>query len=222
MRSKVILGLAAAVAMVAAASVLWPVVVATVSATSPATNPATTTATSPTSRPAAWAQPMTLAGVPNLFKVSDDLYRSAQPTKEGLANLKKLGVKTIINCRMLHSERGDVTDLGMAYVSIGALATHAEEEDVVEFLKVVADKSRGPFLVHCQHGADRTGLMIAAYRVAVCGWSKAEAIAELTEGGSGFHEVFQNIIKFVNDMDVVKVRQAAGLPTTSSPATDRS
>ena len=38
-------------------------------------------------RPEKWAVPMTLAGVPNLHKVEDGLYRSAQPTAEGMTNL---------------------------------------------------------------------------------------------------------------------------------------
>ena len=44
-------------------------------------------------RPAIWAQPVALAGVPNLHKVIDTFYRSAQPTAAGLKNLEKLGAR---------------------------------------------------------------------------------------------------------------------------------
>ena len=53
-------------------------------------------------RPGKWAVPMTLAGVPNLHKVSDGLYRSAQPTAEGMTNLVALGIKTVVNLRDNH------------------------------------------------------------------------------------------------------------------------
>ena len=55
-------------------------------------------------RPEKWAVPMTCAGVPNLHKVSDRLYRSAQPTAEGMTNLVVLGVKTVVNLRDNHSD----------------------------------------------------------------------------------------------------------------------
>lgn len=66
-------------------------------------------------RPPEWAQPLLLAGVPNLHKVSDDLYRSAQPTCEGMSNLKKLGIETIVNLRSFHSDRARIGNTGLAY-----------------------------------------------------------------------------------------------------------
>jgi hypothetical protein len=56
-------------------------------------------------RPSNWAQPIDMAGVPNLHKISDVLYRSAQPTAEGMRNLKALGIETVINLRLAHSDR---------------------------------------------------------------------------------------------------------------------
>ena len=55
-----------------------------------------------------WARPVSLSGVPNLHKVSDDLYRGAQPTAEGVENLRKMGIKTIVNLRRLHSDRDEL------------------------------------------------------------------------------------------------------------------
>ena len=69
-------------------------------------------------RPAEWSQSLLLAGVPNLHKVSDDLYRSAQPTCEGMSNLKKLGVETIVNLRSFHSDRARIGSTGLAYEHI--------------------------------------------------------------------------------------------------------
>ena len=151
-------------------------------------------ASTPTAnRPETWAQPVKLEGVPNLYRVSGELYRGDQPSPQGMQNLKNLGLKTIINLRSFHSDRDEIGDTGLAYEHIYMKAWHPEEEDVVRFLKIVTDPKRAPVLVHCQHGADRTGTMIAVYRIAVQGWSKAEAIREMTEGGFGFHRIWSNL-----------------------------
>ena len=65
-------------------------------------------------RPESWAQPLEVEGVRNLFKVSDDLYRSAQPKAEGMENLESLGVKTIFSVRMFHSNRRRLEESGLA------------------------------------------------------------------------------------------------------------
>ena len=59
-------------------------------------------------RPEKWAVPITCAGVPNLHKVSDKLYRSAQPTAEGMTNIVALGVKTVVNLRDNHSDSDEI------------------------------------------------------------------------------------------------------------------
>jgi protein tyrosine phosphatase (PTP) superfamily phosphohydrolase (DUF442 family) len=130
----------------------------------------------PQPRPAQWAQPVHLGGVPNLHKVSDDLYRSAQPTSRGMQQLQQLGIKTVVNLRSFHSDRDDIGQTGLAYEHIYMKAWHPEEEDVVRFLRIVTDPEHTPVLVHCQHGSDRTGTMVALYRIAVQGWTKEAAI----------------------------------------------
>ena len=134
-------------------------------------------------RPEQWARPLDLEGVPNLHKVSDGLYRSAQPTAEGMANLKKMGIETVVNLRALHSDRDEIGETGLAYEHIYMKAWSAEEREVVRFLQVVCNPRRQPVLVHCQFGADRTGTMCALYRIIVEGWSKEEALREMREGG---------------------------------------
>ena len=170
-------------------------------------------------RPETWAQPVKLEGVPNLYRVSDNLYRGDQPSPEGMQNLKRLGLKTIINLRSFHSERDAIGQTGLAYEHIYMKAWHAEEEDAVRFLKIVTDPKRAPVLVHCQHGADRTGTMIAVYRVAVQGWTKAEAIREMTGGGFGFHPIWGNLPEWIEKLDLDRIKKQAGInsPTAKAP-----
>ncbi len=166
----------------------------------------------PTARSAKWAQPLSRPGLPNLFKVSDGFYRGAQPTAEGIRQLPKLGVHTIVNLRTLHSDADKVAGLPLSYESISFKAWHPEHEDVVRFLKIVTKPGNQPIFVHCQHGADRTGMMTAVYRIVVQGWSKDDAIREMTQGGFGFHPIWHDLVDYVRKLDVKALRSEAGIP----------
>lgn len=166
-------------------------------------------------RPATWAQPIKMEGVPNLHKVNEVLYRSAQPTATGMRNLKEMGVLTIVNLRSFHSDRSEIGDSGLAYEHIYMKAWHAEEEEAVRFLQILIDPKRTPALVHCQHGADRTGAMGAIYRVVVEGWSKDEAIREMTQGGFGFHEVWGNLPLWIKNLDPDRIRKRVGIKVST-------
>lgn len=160
-----------------------------------------------THRPAAWAAPIQLEGVPNLHKVSDTLYRSAQPTAAGMRNLEKLGIKTVINVRTFHSDRDELKGTGLDPVRLYMKTWHMEDEDAVRFLQIATDPARTPVLVHCEHGADRTGGLSAAYRMVVQGWSKEDAIQEMTKGGFGFHTIWSNIPEWVEHLDADAVKK---------------
>lgn len=158
-----------------------------------------------------WAQRLEVPGVENLHKVSEELYRGAQPTKEGMQQLKELGVKTIVNLRSLHSDRDEIGNTGLYYEHIFMKTWHAEDEEVERFLKIVTDEKRTPAFVHCQRGADRTGTMCAIYRVAVQGWSKDEAIEEMTKGGFGFYSGWKNLINYIRELDIEEIKNQANL-----------
>ena len=158
-----------------------------------------TSKTSTTTRPSNWAEPIMLAGVPNLYKVTDNLYRSAQPTAEGMSNLTELGIKTIVNLRSNHSDTDEIGDLPLKTRRIEIFAGNMKDEYVEEFLSIVNDTSAVPVLVHCQHGADRTGMVCAMYRTLCQGWTPDEAINEMQNGGYGFHSIWSNIPLFVRE-----------------------
>jgi protein tyrosine/serine phosphatase len=174
------------------------------------------TAPSPAgTRPAHWATPVAAAGVPNLYRVNASLYRSAQPTRDGIASIDEdarlvdgdLPIKTILSLRTLRGDAGiDDGSSALTFVRIPAQSWHPEDEDVVRFLRIVTDPALQPVLVHCRRGADRTGTMVAIYRVVVEGWTKVDAISEMTQGGYGFHPVWQNLIRYIEDLDVDAIR----------------
>jgi uncharacterized protein (TIGR01244 family) len=169
-----------------------------------------------TNRPATWATAMQAEGLSNFYKVSDRLYRSAQPTREGMARLKELGIKTVVNLRSFHSDRKKLGNAAMTYEHLYMKAWHPEEKEIIRFLRLVNDESTGPVLVHCQHGADRTGTMCAVYRVAIQGWTKEEALKEMTDGGYNFHTIWRNLPTWFNKLDIEKIRKAAGIPRPKS------
>jgi protein tyrosine phosphatase (PTP) superfamily phosphohydrolase (DUF442 family) len=162
-------------------------------------------------RPAHWAAPIRLEGVANLHKVSDTLFRSAQPSAEGMKNLKAMGIETIVNLRSFHSDRDKIMETGLAYEHIYMKAWHPEGEDAVRFLQIVTNSKRTPVLIHCQHGADRTGAMCAIYRVAVQGWSREEALKEMTEGGFEFHGIWQDLVQWISALDMEEIKKRAGI-----------
>ncbi|MGB9906713.1 MAG: dual specificity protein phosphatase family protein [Candidatus Saccharicenans sp.] len=159
-------------------------------------------------RPENWAQPVKLAGVSNLYRVSDQLYRCAQPTAAGFKELEKLGIKTVVNLRSEHSDRNLLAGTNLKYYEIPSKATQVEEADLLKFLQIVTNPEEGPYLVHCHHGADRAGLFVAVYRVVVQGWSREEAIREMQQGGFGFHNTYTNIVKYLQIFDPEKFRRA--------------
>jgi protein tyrosine phosphatase (PTP) superfamily phosphohydrolase (DUF442 family) len=161
-------------------------------------------------RPGKWAECIYEKDLPNFHKVSDELYRGAQPGAEGMARLEELGIKTVVNLRKFHSDRDELEGTDLGYERITMTALTPDEGEVVDFLKVVTDKKKTPVFVHCRHGSDRTGLMCAVYRVFVQGWTKEEAIREMRDGGYGFHSAFQNLLRFLEDLDVESVRERIG------------
>jgi protein tyrosine/serine phosphatase len=161
-----------------------------------------------TSRPAEWAQPIYREGVPNLFKVTDHVYRSAQPTAAGMNNLEALGIRTVINLRAFHSDRDEIAGTTLLNGELSVKTWHIEDEDVVRVLRILKDPERGPYLVHCQHGADRTGTMIAMYRMVIQGWSKEKAVDEFVNGGYGFHPMWKNILEYLQNVNVEKIQSA--------------
>jgi len=88
-------------------------------------------------------------------------------------------------------------------------AWYPERRDALRFFRIVSDTSMTPVLVHCQHGADRTGAMLAVYRAAAQGWTKREALCEMTGGGFGYHRVWKNLPLWFKRLDIEALRKEA-------------
>lgn len=144
-------------------------------------------------------------GATNAYKVSDILYRGDQPSAKGMKKLKGMGIKTVISLRKNYSDKEVLGDSGLQLEEIFD-TWEPKEEHAVKFLQIITDTNKTPVFVHCQNGVYRTGILCTIYRIAVCGWSKDDAIKEMLEIGHGLPDRFQNLVEFIRALDVEAVK----------------
>lgn len=126
--------------------------------------------------------------IKNFYQVDEHVYRGAQPSKEGFDYLKKLGVETVVNLReadgRAREEEKLVTAAGMRYINVPMTGLKAPTDaETAKILSILEDGRNGPVFVHCKRGADRTGAVIAAYRIDHDGWNNARALKEAMDRG---------------------------------------
>lgn len=132
--------------------------------------------------------------MPNFHKVNNQVYRGGQPTEAGFQKLAKLGIKTVIDLReeSEHSasrEGAWVESDGMRYISIPLHGLSAPPDDKVSrILSIMDDPQAGPVFIHCRRGADRTGTIVACYRIWHDHWDNRVALEEARGFGMRFFE----------------------------------
>jgi protein tyrosine/serine phosphatase len=171
----------------------------------------TTSSSTTRARPTHWAQPMLGADVANWHRVDEQLYRCGQPDRAGMRALAAQGVRTVVNLRSWHSDRDEIAGTGMLLVEVPASAGSMDYADLVQALRAVVQAEK-PVAVHCWHGSDRTGAVVAAWRVAVSGWTPQQALDEMVAGGFGHSELFDNLRTLVAGLDRAQLRADVGLP----------
>ena len=122
--------------------------------------------------------------IDNFGKINDNYYRGSQPNQGEFAQLKRLGIKTVIDLREDYKKNEEtwVRDLGMTYVRI-PLKTRvaATQEQWKSFLGLVNDPANQPVYVHCKGGRHRTGAMTAIYRITHDSWTADQAYQEMKD-----------------------------------------
>ena len=131
------------------------------------------------------AQNVQIPGISDFGKVNDFLYRGGQPDQQGLEQLKKLGIDTIIDLRgerrsAMEKEHKAAASLGMRLVNIpGNGWSPPRDEQVAQFFSLIREQPRRRIFVHCWFGGDRSGVFIALYRIAFDGWTPEQALREM-------------------------------------------
>lgn len=142
-----------------------------------------------------------LAGLGNMGRVAPGIYRGEQPGPSGYATLKRLGVKTVIDLRTTESEKAQVEAAGMKAIAVPIEMTRKGlREKVDQVVALMADPANQPVYVHCRHGQDRTGIVVAAYRLSQQGWALKDAEAEMQ--AFGFNDVWVNFKSFIRNYKV--------------------
>jgi len=136
--------------------------------------------------PPAKASPDDPAG--NFYQVSDTVYRGGRPDGEGVMRLAQMGIKTIIDLEdddnAVAQEKIWAANAGLFFIHepMNGLETPRDNE-VDDILAKMGDPSLTPVYVHCTEGVDRTGLIVALYRVIEEAWSPKDAHDEMMAHG---------------------------------------
>lgn len=144
------------------------------------------THSSPTHVP---ARKITIVGVSNVGEVTPHLFRGGQPKQAGYEHLKEMGIDIVVDLRLSGkgNEERDVNKAGMKFVALPWHCLFPRDEVFAKFLQLLHDNPDKKIFVHCRYGDDRTGMMIAAYRMADEGWTAKEAREEMEK--FGFHRL---------------------------------
>jgi tyrosine-protein phosphatase SIW14 len=164
-------------------------------------------ASAPRPRPVEWAQPVLDTSLKNLYQVSPELFRSSQPDDEDVPALKSLGIRSVVNLREKHNDGGRKGFAGFQVRWVAMDAAKVKPEEVLEALRAIRDAPK-PALVHCWHGSDRTGVVVAAYRMVFQKWSRERAVDEFKNGGFGYHvRTYPNLVSLLQSIDVTQWRK---------------
>lgn len=131
--------------------------------------------------------------LPNFHQVSEKLYRGGQPLGGGMKKLSELGIKTVINLRgeddLSRQEQKDAEAAGLKYFAMSMPGLSApSDEQVARVLALMDDPANQPVFIHCKRGSDRTGTMVAVYRISHEGWTGERATAEAQKHGLSWME----------------------------------
>lgn len=139
-----------------------------------------------------------LKGLTNIGRATTQMYRGAQPALDGYTTLKLMGIKTVVNLRTSLSEKHAVEAAGMKSVEIPlGVIGDINPETVNKIIDIMKNPDNQPVYIHCRQGQDRTGIIVAAYRMKVDGWSFKDAEAEMQS--FGFNDIWVELKEFIRE-----------------------
>ena len=122
-----------------------------------------------------------VAGLHNVFHLSDDIVSGGEPDDEGaLQALSKMGIKTILSVDGKVPDAATAARYGMKYVHV-PIQYRGISEDELEHITKTFRELEGPFYVHCFHGKHRGPAAAAVGRLVLDGVSREQAVAEMRQ-----------------------------------------
>ncbi len=154
-----------------------------------------------------WANKLETTTLNNLYIINDSIYRSEQPEVSEFLSLQNLGIKSILNLREDRSDTSLLKGTNFNYYQTKIVTANFFDLEIIDALKNIKISPK-PLLVHCKHGSDRTGVVMAMYRIVFENWTKQNAINELKNGGYGFHTRYYNIPQYLNTVNIEGIKKA--------------
>ena len=145
-------------------------------------------------------------GLNNLYKIDEGVYRSEQPQVQHFKALERLGITETLNLRHYHSDERKAKGTNLMLHRLRMDAHKIHDQDVIAALKIIKNRN-GSILIHCRHGSDRTGVIVAMYRIVFQNWSKEAAMEEMQSDKFGFHQIYKNIPTYIKNVDVGYIRK---------------
>ena len=158
-------------------------------------------------RPQHWGE--LISDTHNFYQISQNVFRSEQPSNELIPLLKKHQIGTVINLRARNEDAKVLRDQPFNLVHIPINTWSIDRNDLLEAMQTIqtAKQHNQKVLVHCYHGSDRTGATIAMYRIIFENWSIEDAVKEMKQGGYGFHIIWKNIDQLFSPKNVKWIQQ---------------
>jgi len=171
----------------------------------------------PAERPSEWAIAVAGTSVGNLYRIEDGLFRGAQPSAAGFRELAALGVRNVLDLAGGSGDTRYVADGSIQLFHVPMSAWGLRDDLVLKALRIMTAPENRPLLIHCAHGADRTGALVALYRVVVQGWTKEHAVREMNKGGYHHNGLFRNLDRYVMNANIDALRQELGVVIVPPP-----
>ena len=140
--------------------------------------------------------------LPNFSQINANFYRGAQPTENGIKELAKMGVKTIVDLRgedkLSEKEAVWAKNAGIKFISVSLRNWFKPKTaDIEQIIKDIDAPENQPVFVHCKRGADRTGTVVAVYRISHDDYTAKQAIDEAKKFDFGWWQFWMK--DYIND-----------------------
>ena len=116
--------------------------------------------------------------IPNYDRVDGFIFRGGQPNGFGITKLQVAGVRSVLNLRgdVWPQEERACHKVGIVYTNV-VLSGVCPSLIALDRAYSALEQLPKPCFVHCQFGCERTGLVVACWRL-MHGWSVEAAWAE--------------------------------------------
>lgn len=156
-------------------------------------------------RPDNWAIPVKTQMLSNFYKINDSLYRSKQPDNNGFKLIDSLKIRSVLSLRSKHKDDKLIGNIDLKLFNVEMNPENFSDKEIINALKIIKNSPK-PLLIHCMHGSDRTGIVVALYRIIYNGWTKEQALDELKNGNYNFHEVYVNIPQYIKNVNIEQIK----------------